>query len=78
MVAAPSSHRTRDRERERDYWPGTEETAEPEPELPVLALAGVAPSSTVTLEIFQTPLTCWRSAVRRTTSEPMPVILLLA
>src|SRR6202453_3837749 len=47
------------------YCPGTCEPAEPEA-LP--ALAGVAPSSTVTSEIFQTPFTCFRSATNRTTS----------
>ena len=48
------------------YCPGTLDPVEPEA-LP--ELAGVAPSSTVTLEIFHTPLTFWRSATRRTTSD---------
>jgi hypothetical protein len=58
----------------RVYCPGTFEPAEPEA-LPVLA--GVAPSSTVTPEIFHTPFTCLRSATRRTTSACGEVILLL-
>jgi hypothetical protein len=56
------------------YCPGTLEPAEPEA-LP--ALAGVAPSSTVTSEIFHSPLTFLRSATRRTTSAWGEVILLL-
>ena len=55
-----------------DYCPGTVEFAEPEG-LPVLP--GVAPSSTVTPEIFQTPSTRCRSAMRRTTSAWGVVIL---
>ena len=56
------------------YCPGTFEPAEPEA-LPVLA--GLAPSSTVTSEIFHTPPTCLRSATNRTTSACGEVILLL-
>jgi hypothetical protein len=47
------------------YCPGTVDPAEPEAEPPV---AGVAPSSTVTSEIFQAEPTCCRSTTMRRTS----------
>ncbi len=56
------------------YWPGTLEPVDPEGEP---ALSGVAPSRTVTSEIFQVPPTFARLMTRRTTSAWGVVILLL-
>jgi hypothetical protein len=75
--AGPPDHgRGPDRRSEmtRGYWPGTLEPAEPDA---VPVLPGVAPSSTVTLEIFQTEPTLVRFTTSRTTSACGVVILLL-
>ena len=61
----PHAARTHARPREGRYCPGTSEPDEPEA-LPWLA--GVAPSSTVTLEIFGPIAVLLESAMRRTTS----------
>jgi len=57
------------------YCPGTDDPADPEAD-PVLA--GVAPSSTVTLEIFQVDWTFCRLTMTRSTSDWGVEILLLA
>jgi hypothetical protein len=77
-LATTDPHAARGQSRPRPakalgYCPGTLEPADPEP---VPALPGVAPSSTVTLAIFQVDPTNFRSISRRTTSDWGVLILL--